>query len=72
MKRLLGWMVIALVGLIAAACASAPPATPTLAEAEATPEASPLSVAASNQPTEDITLVGKTGRPQFLDSFAHW
>lgn len=70
-KRLLGWMFIALIGLLAAACASAPSPTPTLS-AEATPEASPHVTSNSGQPTEDISLITKTGRPQFLDSFAHW
>lgn len=63
----LRWIAVILVGLLAGACAAAAPtATPTSPPAEVTPET------ASTQPTEDISLVGTTGRPQFLDSFAHW
>ncbi|MBI5667547.1 MAG: hypothetical protein HZC41_06025 [Chloroflexi bacterium] len=57
-------LLIALVGLLAA-CGAAT-ATPTVSPAPDT------NAGASTQPTEDITLVGQTGRPQFLDSFAHW
>lgn len=69
MMKPLHWIVLVLVGLLAVACApaAAPTSTPTTLPTEAAPE-----TAASTEPTEDITLVGRTGRPQFLDSFAHW
>lgn len=67
MMKPLRWIMFALIGLLAMACAPAPTAAPTPLPTEAAPEA-----AASTHPTEDISLVGATGRPQFLDSFAHW
>lgn len=63
-KRILRLICLALFGLLAA-CAAAP-ALPTDQPAD------PESAAPGTQPTEDFTLIGKTGRPQFLDSFATW
>lgn len=72
MKTILSLIFVALLGGLAAACA---PASPTPAPPTSTPAAAPAAaptLPAIRVPSEDLSLIAATGRPQFLNSFARW
>jgi hypothetical protein len=71
MRYLLRVVLLALAGLIAATCAAAP-ATPTPAPTPASAPAEPGAAPPLLVRSEDVSMVGSTGRPQFLDSYANW
>ncbi len=73
MKTILSLIFVALLGGLAAACAPASLA-PTV-RLTSTPSAAPAAaptLPAVRVPSEDLSLIAATGRPQFLNSFAHW
>jgi hypothetical protein len=76
MRRILGLVVTAVTGfLILAACApTAAPVEPATAVEEPVVESEPEAVEVEQAAidTSDLTLIGNTGRPQFLNSFASW
>ena len=75
MRRIIGLVVTAVTGLlILAACApTTAPVAPAVIE-EPVIESEPEIVEAESAAidTSDLTLIGNTGRPQFLNSFASW
>ncbi len=70
MKTFLSLLCVALLGGLAAACAPTLTAAPT-PTSETLSSPAPAQPAAS-VPSEDLSLIATTGRPQFLNSFARW
>jgi hypothetical protein len=76
-KRLIGFLLLVLTGLLATACAAqtAPTAAPARAPEvlpAATPAAETAAAAGTRAQVADPALIGQTGRPQFLNSYAVW
>lgn len=71
MKRFLMFGLGLLMMLTLAACASSEPAAEIAAEPTASIAPIPT-VDAAEVDANDLTLVGNTGRPQFLNAFATW
>lgn len=67
MKRLLILCVGLLAVLSLAACGGAEPAVPAAEPPTPIPTVDPAEV-----DPNDFTLVGQTGRPQFLNAYASW
>ncbi|MEZ4656352.1 MAG: hypothetical protein R2911_02160 [Caldilineaceae bacterium] len=76
LPRMAAFLLIATLctGLLAACVQNTAPATlSNAAEAPADDTAETVALrAAPAAITEDFTLIGQTGRPQFLNSFADW
>lgn len=77
MKSVLRLLFLGVLGLLSlAACAPAAVSpTPTSEAAGGAPAAPERQVVGSNSdifPPQDLSAIGTTGRPQFLNSYANW